>query len=81
MYYEDYIAAKATKKALEKAFKGGRISEQIYKSKVEKLDRKIKDYEEEKQLQNSGFLGAKIKNGHFVVDLNCPCGYDRDCYL
>ncbi|MEW6171032.1 MAG: hypothetical protein AB1472_05705 [Candidatus Omnitrophota bacterium] len=74
MFYEDYLALKAQKRSLEKAFKEKRISEQVYFSQKEELDRKIKDFEEEEKIKNIGFQGAKISNGHFIIELNCPCG-------
>jgi hypothetical protein len=40
------------------------------------LDKKIQDYETERQLRDVGVLGAKIQNGHYVIDLRCPCGYE-----
>lgn len=75
MYYSDYEALKAQKKVLEKAFKKGRLSKEAYNLKIEELDKKIKDYEMESQLRDEGFLGTKIRNGHYVIDLNCPCGW------
>ena len=74
MYYDDYTAAKAQKRALEKAFRKGKLSEDTYNSQVSELDQKIKDYEAEQQLKEVGFSAAKIRNGHFVIELDCPCG-------
>ena len=41
MYYTDYTALKAQQKVLQEAFKNGRISEEVYNSKVKELNKKI----------------------------------------
>ncbi len=74
MSYEEYSALKAQSKSLEKAFKEKRISEQAYFSQKEVLDAKIKDYEAAEQVKEMGFKGIKISDGHFLIELNCPCG-------
>lgn len=79
MYYTDYTELKAQQKVLQRAFKNGRLSEEVYSSKVKELNKKIKDYEMESQLRGAGVLGAKIRNGHYVIDLNCPCGWEGTC--
>lgn len=78
--YNDYTALKAQQKVLQKAFKNGKLSEEVYNSKAKELNKKIKDYEMEGQLKDAGVLGAaKIRNRHYVIDLNCPCGWEGTC--
>lgn len=98
MYYNDYTVLKAQQKVLQKAFKNGRLSEEVYnlkikelekiikdyeiesQSKVKELNKKIKDYEMESQLRDAGVVvAAEIRNGHYVIDLNCPCGWEGTC--
>ena len=76
MYYSDYTELKAQKRVLEKAFKQGRVSEEIYNQKTKELDGKIEDYEMESKLKDVGALGTKIRNGHYVINLRCPCKHE-----
>jgi hypothetical protein len=76
MYHSEYEILKSQKKVIEKAFKRGRISEESYSLKIKELDEKIQDHEAEIQMKNMRVLGAKIQNGHYVIELRCPCGYE-----
>lgn len=75
MYFRDYEELKAQRKVIKKAFEEGKISEEIYNQKIKELDKKIGDYEIEEQLKELGFKGAKIQNGHYIIDLSCTCSY------
>ena len=74
MYYTDYKALKAQMRTLEKAFVKGKISEELYNKKIDELNKKIKDYEAENKLKDEGVLGVKVEDGHYVIELKCPCG-------
>jgi hypothetical protein len=76
MYHSEYETLKSQKKVIEKAFKKGKLSEEAYSLRIKELDKKIQDYETERQLRDVGILGAKIQNGHYVIELHCPCGYE-----
>jgi len=70
----DYYTLKSQKKVLEKAFKQGRISQETYTRQVVEIDKQITDHEAKKYWEKGGFKG-EIQNGHIVINLNCPCGW------
>ena len=71
MYHSDYNALKAQKKVLDKAFKRGKLSEEAYKSKAKELE----DRYSEAMLKEEGFTHIKMQEGHYVLHLSCPCGW------
>ena len=75
MYYTDYKVLKAQVKTLKKAFIKGKISEELYNKKMEDMNKRISNYELEKNIKDLGIRGAKVQNGYYVIDLECPCGY------
>lgn len=75
MFLSDYEELKAQKKSLKKALKHGRISQEAYFATVQEIEQKITDYELGKNIKDLGIRGAKVQNGHYVIDLECPCGY------
>jgi len=74
MYNIDYNALRAQKRVLEKAFKKGRLSEEAYKSKIKEIDERLDIYDQVK-LKEKGFSNIKVQEGHFVLNLSCPCGW------
>lgn len=70
----DYHTLKAQKKILEKAFKQGRISQETYSCQVTKIDKQIVEHEAKDYWEKWGVKG-KILNGHIIINLNCPCGW------
>lgn len=70
----DCYTLKAQKKVLEKAFKQGRISQETYTCQVAEIDKQIVEHEAKDYWEKWGFKG-KIRNGHIIINLNCPCGW------
>lgn len=74
MTQSDYYTLKAQKKILEKAFKQGRISQETYTRQLAEIDKQIAEHEVKDYWEKWGFKG-KIQNGHIIINLNCPCGW------
>lgn len=70
----EYYTLKTQKKILEKAFKKGRISQETYIHQMAEIDKQIVEHETKDYWERLGFKG-KIRNGHIIINLNCPCGW------
>jgi len=77
-----YHGLKHLRRALDKAFTKGNLSEAEYNSRTEELDRKVKDCEAEHvrwlthTYQDYGFSPPKVQAGHIVLALKCTCGWE-----
>lgn len=75
-YDSEYLTLKQSRKALEKAFKKGRVSEIEYRSRADKLDIELRERWIKHFWQQLGGPSPKVKNGHIVIDLKCACGWE-----
>ena len=72
---------KHLRKALDKAFREGRLSETEYNLRTKELDRKLNNYEAEHiqwlkhTYENTGLTPPKVQSGHIVLELKCDCGW------